>query len=83
MTDATRNIFDVKREFDDVAKELSNKSGITAEGLLSGLTREQVRLKKLIIKFDFKCCFEKTFNLFRLCDNTGRKYLFLMIFLTI
>jgi hypothetical protein len=53
MTDATRNIFDVKREFDDVAKELSNKSGITAEGLLSGLTREQVRLKKLIIKFDF------------------------------
>ena len=62
MTDATRNIFDVKREFDDVAKELSNKSGITAEGLLGGLTREQVRFKKTDKKIRFfKWCFEKPF----------------------
>jgi hypothetical protein len=73
MTDATRNIFDVKKEFDDVAKELSNKSGITAEGLLGGLTREQVRFKKNLIR-KFEVLFRKNFfNLFRLCDNKGRK----------
>ena len=42
MTEATRNIMDVKKEFDDVAKKLSKNSGITLEGLLGSLTREQV-----------------------------------------
>ncbi len=77
MTDATRNIFDVKREFDDVAKELSNKSGITAEGLLGGLSREQVRFKKKLLgKMNyFKCCFEKPIFIYE-----RRKYLCLMNF---
>jgi hypothetical protein len=44
MTDEKRNLYEVKKEFKDVAEELIKKSGITAEDLLADLTRKQVRV---------------------------------------